>query len=175
LVSGSSGGGAGVSGRPTATGGEPLRPPHVIRPDEVAAWLADSVNTQLTYHRTLRADAQDILEHGVDVTRSRIGAYGQGFYTATDPAVFPGEAVVTLAIRARRPLVGDEPDIADQTDALARRFGRTGRITLAVAAAIRQELLGLGHDAIIVRNAVGEGVDYVIALDSVAVKVVVEP
>jgi hypothetical protein len=58
-------------------------PPHVIAPDEVAAWLADSVNKVVTYHRTTREGAQDIIDRGVDVSRSRIGAYGQGFYTTT--------------------------------------------------------------------------------------------
>ena len=152
-TSGTSGGGAGGSGR-TVVGGEPPRPPHIITPEEVDAWLADSVNQQVTYHRTTRLAAQDILDHGVDVSRSRIGAYGQGFYTATDPEAFPGDTLVGVAIRTRRPLVGDEPDIADESDELGRRFAPGGHITPAVAASIRQELLRLGYDAI-----TGAGVD----------------
>ena len=78
-------------GRPTTTGGEPPRPPHIIRPDEVDAWLADSVNQRVTHHRTTRAAAQDILERGVDISRSRIAAYGQGFYTTTDVRELAGD------------------------------------------------------------------------------------
>ncbi len=38
---------------------------HSIAPDEVDAWLADSVNKLVTGHRTTRAAAQDILEQNV--------------------------------------------------------------------------------------------------------------
>src|SRR5919202_1323840 len=89
------------------------RPPHIIEPDQVDAWLADSVNRQVTYHRTTREAALDTLEHGVDIGRSRIGAFGQGFYTV---AVRPtdlqrGEAAVPVVIRLRRPFVGDHEEV----------------------------------------------------------------
>ncbi len=58
-------------------------------------------------------------------------------------------------------------------DELAEELGaENGRLTPPVAAAIRRELLGRGYDAMIITDAVGDGVDYVIALDSVTVKAV---
>jgi hypothetical protein len=149
------------------------RPPHVIHPDEVDAWLADSVNKRVTYHRTLRADAQDILERGVDIAMSRRGAYGQGFYSATDPKDFPGDATLSVAIRLRRPLVGAIEAIGAEIDAIAHTLpGPGGGLTPRRAVGVRQELLRRGHDGMIVRDAEGDGVDYVVALLAEAVKVV---
>ena len=48
-----------------------------------------------------------------------------------------------------------------------------GRITPTIAAAIRLELMRLGYDGIVVVDGGGDGVDYVIALVSEAVRVVV--
>jgi hypothetical protein len=149
------------------------RLPHVIQPDEVDTWLADSVNRQVTYHRTTREAALDILEHGVDIGRSRIGAYGRGFYTATVSGVFPGDAEVAVAVRTRCPLEGDYEEMHVEMEARTRRLvGRAGGLTPEVAAAIRQELLQEGYDGIIVRDGGGDGVDYIIALESASVKVV---
>lgn len=145
---------------------------HLILASEVPGWLVDSVNKAVTYHRTTRAAAQDILEHGVDVARSRIGSYGQGFYTATDPGAFPGDATLAVAIRTRHPLVGELEEIADQIDAIARVVTGSPRITPAVSAAIRRELVRVGYDGIVVRDAGGDGIDYVVALDSRTVKVI---
>ncbi len=39
-------------GRPGSAGGPVPRPPHLIAPAEVDAWLADWVNRGVTYHRT---------------------------------------------------------------------------------------------------------------------------
>jgi hypothetical protein len=157
----------------SSSGADPPRPPHVIRPNEVDAWLADSVNKQVTYHRTTRALVQDILEHGVDISRSRIAAYGQGFYTATDVSQFAGDADLAVAVRTRHPLVGYVDDMipwfSDLVDLLT---GGRGTLTPAVAARIRQELLDLGYDGVIVRDAGGDGVDFVIALHGHLVKVV---
>ncbi len=169
----SGGSGQGGGGRPPGTGGQPPPPPHVIRPAEVAAWLADSVNKRVTHHRTTHADAQDILERGVEIARSRIGAYGQGFYTVTDPSAFPGDTTLALAVRTRRPLVGDEDVVGRRVDAIVEQVpGARGRITTRVAARIRVELLRSGYDAIIVRDGGGDGIDYVIVLDAAIVRVV---
>jgi len=172
---GGSGSGQGGSGRPTATGGEPPRPPHIIRPDEVAAWLADSANKQVTYHRTTLADAQDIIEHGVDTGRSRIAAYGQGFYTRTTRAkdLQVGETEIAVAIRILRPLAGEYEEIDADIEQRTRRIGGPpGRLTREVAAAIRRELVQDGYDGIVVRNAEGVGVDFVVAFEASSVKVV---
>lgn len=148
------------------------RPPHVITPGEVATWLADSVVTTVTYHRTSPAAARVIVERGVHITRSMIGSFGQGFYTATVPDDFYGDAEVAVAVRTRRPLVGDMASASDEVDRLARRYSPTGRITPVVASQIRRALLAAGYDGIVVRDAGGDDVDYVIALDGDVVKVV---
>ena len=157
-----------------AGSGDPLRrPPHVIAPDEVDAWLADSVNRAVTYHRTLCSAATDILEHGIHISRSRVGAYGQGFYTASDVSQRPGDVDLAVAVRLRHPLVGHADDIDIEIDALVRRLaGTRGRLTPTVAAQVRQVLLAEGYDGLVVRDAEGEGIDYVIALESSSVKVV---
>jgi hypothetical protein len=149
------------------------RRPHVIRPDEVDAWLADSVNKVVTYHRTTSAAAQDILEHGVESSRSRIGAYGQGFYTATSPVGQFGDTNLRVAVRTGSPLLGEIADIERVVDPLVFRLsGGTGRLTVPVASALRREFQELGYDSIIVRDAGGDGIDYVIALQGESVRVV---
>src|SRR4051794_1936927 len=99
-----------------------MRPLHVIAREEVDAWLVDSVNKVITFHRTTRWAAQDIIRHGADITRSHIGSFGQGFYTATRSDVFFGEAEVTVAIRVRRPLVGHLDDVDEQMDDFLARL-----------------------------------------------------
>jgi hypothetical protein len=149
------------------------RPPHLIVPDEVADWLLDSVNGRVTYHRTSVQAAHDIVRRGVDISRSRIGSYGQGFYTATESDPFYGVAELPQAIRLVHPLTGGPDEVAAVVDSIADRLGPGGRlITPPVAAAIRRELRSLGYDGIIVSDGGGDGIDYVIALESRAVKVV---
>jgi hypothetical protein len=153
--------------------GPPTRPPHWIRPDEVDPWLAASVNKRVTYHRTTREAADNILEHGVDVSRSRRGAYGVGFYTATAPVGLYGDTELQVAVRTRQPLAGEPPEVEAVIDPLVLRLSRgTGRLSPPVADALRRELLALAYDAIIVRDAEDQGLDYVIALEAAAVKVV---
>jgi hypothetical protein len=142
-------------------GGWPGRPPHVIAPDEVAAWLADSVNKVVTYHRTTRDAAADTLEHGVDVSKSRIGSYGQGFYTTTETDPLFGPVELTVAVRLHRALRGDIDAVAAQIDAIMPKDhrGLSIGITPQVAATIRLELLSLGYDGIIVLDGGGDGTD----------------
>lgn len=147
------------------------RPSHIISPDEVPAWLADSVVKTLTYHRTTAAAAREIVEHGVQISRSRIGSYSQGFYTATVADPFYGDTELTVAIRALRPLVGDQATIAAHIDEIGDRLG-SNRITPAIAGSMRRELRRLGYDAVVVSDAGGDGIDYVIALRGDIVKVV---
>jgi hypothetical protein len=151
------------------------RPPHLILPDEVDAWLAGSAIKVVTYHRTSVLGARSILERGVDIARSRIGAYGRGFYTATQSDPFFGEVELAVALRLEHPLRGDEDSISDLVSMIAVRLGdRTGRISPAIAEAIRQELLQLGYDGIVVVDAGGDGIDYIIALQEDAVRVVLQ-
>ena len=154
--------------------GEPPRPwpPHLIALGEVAAWLADSVVKTVTYHRTSPEAARFIVERGVRITRSMIGSFGQGFYSATVSDEFYGDAEVTVAVRIRRPLLGDLTSVSDELDRLARRYSRSGRITPPVAERIRLALLAEGYDGIVVYDAGGDDVDYVVALDADTVKVV---
>ena len=158
---------------PTGGGARGRRPPHVIAPDEVAAWLADSANKLVTYHRTTREAAADILDRGVDVSRSRIGSYGQGFYTATDVSQRPGDADLQVAVWLLHPLIGDAVDVDAEIDQVVRRLaGPRGRLTLLMAARVRQVLLAEGYDGLVVHDAEGDGIDYVIALEAGSVKVV---
>jgi hypothetical protein len=151
---------------------EPPRPPHIIRPDEVASWLAESVNKVVTYHRTDATAATDIIAHGVDVTKTHIGSFGQGFYTATHSDPFYGEVEIPVAVRLLRPRVGHMDDLELELDELVEQFRRDRRLTPDVAIQIRQRFLAEGYDGIIARDAGGNGVDYVIALEGSAVKVV---
>lgn len=150
---------------------------HLITPEEAETWLADSMVTSATYHRTTRAAAQDIFDHGVDPERSVRGAYGQGFYTSNDPEAFPGDAIVTVAIKLRHPLIGSVEEIERVIDALSDRLRPQahGRITREVARAVRLELVDLGYDGIVIADAGGDGVDYVVALARETVKVVIQP
>lgn len=147
---------------------------HQIRPDRVAEWLADSVNQSVTFHRTTREAAAAIVADGIDVRASIVGAYGQGFYTSSTPDEFFGEAEVAVAIRLRRPLLGHAEAIADAIDTLIEEtWGRGAPIVGAVARRLRTELLRRGYDGIIVEDGGGDGIDYVIALESASVKVII--
>jgi hypothetical protein len=147
---------------------------HQIRAERVAEWLADSVNQTVTFHRTSHEAASALIAAGVDVLRSTIGAYGQGFYTTSMADEFFGEAEVAVAIRLRRPLLGRAEVVADAVDALIdETWGRGTPIAPAVARSIRTELLRRGYDRIIVADGGGDGIDYVIALQSATVKVIV--
>jgi hypothetical protein len=149
------------------------RPPHLIAPDEVDSWLSVSANRRVTYHRTSAQAAQAIVQHGVDISRSRIGSYGQGFYTATHTDAIYGEVVIPVAIRLTAPLIGDDTSVGSIVDAIADRLAPIGRrITPHVAAGIRRELLSLGYDGMVVVDADGDGIDYVIALDGRSVRVI---
>lgn len=156
-----------------STPGGRRRPEHIITPDEVDAWLADSVVKVVTYHRTTDEAATDIIEYGVDLERSRTGAYGQGFYTATSPEAFRGPAQVALAVKTRRPLIGTVEDVGGVVDDIVKslRPRETGMTRIA-AEVTRMELLRLGYDGIIVWDAGGDGIDYIVAIDSESVKVV---
>ena len=150
-----------------------MRPAHLIAPGEVAAWLADSANRRITYHRTTREAAANIVAKGVDIERSVIGTFGQGFYTVTDPQDLPGDAEVTVAVRILHGLVGPYDAVEDFIDALVhQRFGRQQPITPQIARVIREELRRLGYDGIVAFDGGGDGIDYVIALLPAAVKVV---
>jgi hypothetical protein len=151
------------------------RPPHLISPDDVASWLAGSSVLGITFHRTSREAASRICRRGVDPERSRVGAFGAGFYTATIDEAEYGPARVVVAIRLLTPLTGTFDEVEEIVDRIARSLNPPrGEITARVAAQIRRELLGLGYDGIIVPDGGGDGVDWIIALTREAVKVVDE-
>jgi len=79
---------------------------------------------------------------------------------------------VTVAVRAQRPLMDDANKLEPFFNELAERSGGRGGVTTAVAARMRAALLDLGYDSLIIRDAGGDGVDYVIALHRSQVKVV---
>lgn len=149
------------------------RPPHLILPDEVDAWLADSAVRIVTFHNTDRWAADAILRNGVDMSRARVSTYGQGFYTATQADPFYGDVELVVAVRLVYPLRGDDSFVGSFIDQLADRFGAPGgRLTLPIARSVRRELLGMGYDGIVVEDVDGEGVDFVIALEEQSVKIV---
>jgi hypothetical protein len=149
------------------------RPPHLIAPDEVDAWLADSAVRVVTYHNTDRWAADAILRNGVDIDRCRVSTYGQGFYTATQADPFFGEVQLVVAVRLVSPLRGEDGFVGPLVDRMAEQYGAPGvRLTSSMGRIVRRELLRLGYDGIVVEDATGEGVDYVIALEGHAVKVV---
>jgi hypothetical protein len=70
-------------------------------------------------------------------------------------------------------LVGDLEEIGGLADAVVMAAaGRLMGLTTRLAAVIRLEFLRQGYDAMIVRDAGGDGIDYVIALDGSIVRVV---
>jgi hypothetical protein len=147
----------------------------LIARHEVAAWLADSIIQSVTYHRTSREAAARIRANGVDPARSRVGAFGQGFYTATSEEEEFGPATVAVAIRLRNPMTGSFSEVEEAIDRIALRLNPPrGEITTAVAAGIRRELLRLGYDGIMIPDGGGDDVHWVIALTSDAVKVIDE-
>jgi hypothetical protein len=151
------------------------RLPHLIARQDVAAWLADSVVTAITYHRTSYQAPAHIRASGVDPARSRVGSFGQGFYTSTVEEVEFGSVSIAVAVRLLSPLTGTFAAIEDLVDRIAARLNpRSGALTMAVAVGIRRELLRLGYDGIIVPDGGGDGVDWVIALSGDSVKVVDE-
>jgi hypothetical protein len=151
------------------------RQPHQIDRYQVVAWLAGSIVTRITYHATTAEAARDILEHGVEIERSLEGAYGQGFYTATEPDLFYGPTIVPVAIRLTHALTGTAREIEPVVDAIARRVRPRDRgLTPCGSRAVRRELLELGYDGIVIHDGGGDGVDYVIALDETTVKIVVD-
>lgn len=139
-------------------------------------WLSDSVVKDVTYHRTTVTTARAIKRHGIQITMSRIGTFGQGFYTASSPDTFFGDGELVMAVRLRRPLVGRADDIGDQIDALAARLRPSDpRITWDLAVRIRRELAAIGYDGIVAYDAGGDGIDYVIALVDGVARVVTDP
>lgn len=132
--------------------------PHLIRLRDVAEWLADSVVKGVTLHRTTEQAAARIRDLGVEIEASRISSFGPGFYTATWTDLPEG-------------LV----DVAAVIDDLARIVSpRDPSITPEVAAGIRQHLLELGYDGVVVRDGGGDGVDYVVAILESSVRVVID-
>jgi hypothetical protein len=149
--------------------------PHQIRRRDVAAWLAGSAIQAVTYHRTSHASAFDIRNRGVDLTRSQMASFGEGFYTATTSDPLRGPAEVVVAIRTLRPLIGTPDDVGAMIDGLARLASpRDPSITPEVAAEIRRHLIDLGYDGIIVEDADDAGVDYVVAIAEGSVRVVID-
>jgi hypothetical protein len=105
----------------------PRRLPHLIRPNEVAEWLAGSRVQTVTYHRTDAASARSILERGVNIDRAVRGTFGQGFYTATSPEAFFGPAELVVAVRLDDPLIGHLDDIEAFIDQITDQLSPLSR------------------------------------------------
>ena len=151
------------------------RPPHLIAPDEVADWLADSVNGRVTYHNTTPDAGAEIRCFGVRMDRSRRGSFGQGFYTATSPEPFHGPVSLQVAVRLRSPFLGHLDQAEDYIDDLIARISPSSTaLTPALARRLRRELLEAGYDGLVIGDAGGDGVDYVVALVEDAVRIVTE-
>jgi hypothetical protein len=168
--------GRGVGTGAGGVGGGSPRPGHLIAPGEVNAWLADSAVKSVTYHRTSHQAARDIIAHGIDPSRSFHAAYGQGFYTSTVPDEFFGETQLAIAVRSRNPLAGPAAAVEQIVDDMLWRLRpqARGRMMPDVAMAIRRELLRLGYDGMVIGDAGGDGVDYVVVIAPGTAKVVIE-
>jgi hypothetical protein len=140
-----------------------VRSGHVIRRDEVTAWLADSAVRQVLTHRTTAEDARQILEHGVRIERTaRDLRWGQGFYTSTHPDPQYGDTSVRVAIRLRHPFVADDSiDGQERIDALLQE---------AASEDVRAVLQAAGYDGVVVHFLDGEM--WVVAFADEQVKVV---
>jgi hypothetical protein len=140
----------------------------------VDAWLAGSAVTRVTCHRTDVLSSASIHSSGVRLGWSRGGAFGVGFYTSTEVDEFYGDATVVVAVRLMRPLIGAPDEVEERIDRLHRTVRPADRgLTPEGAAAVRAELLRLGYDGLIVHDAGGDGVAFVIALHPETVRVVV--
>jgi hypothetical protein len=139
------------------------RPVHVISPEEVDAWLADSAVKVITIHRTDVASAQSIITDGVDLTRcSDDAAWGQGFYSRSSADPQYGEATVRVAVRLQSPLeIMDSVRDAGILELLTAQAG-TDDFRAAIQAA--------GYDGVLVHY--GQQL-VVVAFESSQVKVVV--
>jgi hypothetical protein len=81
---------------------------------------------------------------------------------------------LTVAIKTRRPLIGSMAEIESIIDEMGRRLRprAMGRMDRDVAAAVRWELIELGYDGLVIFDAGGDGIDYVVAFLQETVKVV---
>jgi hypothetical protein len=151
------------------------RPPHLIARDDVPAWLADSANQRVTYHNTTPSAAAQIRRSGVRIEASRIGSFGQGFYTSTEPDPFFDDVTVEVAIRLRAPLVGHLDAVEAYMDCLTNRLNpEDPSMTPALARRVRHVLLAEGYDGLVIRDAGGDGIDHGIAIVDGTVRVVVD-
>jgi hypothetical protein len=85
------------------------------------------------------------VKRGVDIRLSRIGAYGQGFYTSTrTPDDQLGDVTLTVAVRLQHSLIGSQERIEGVIDDLIiERYGSFRPITPTVAEAIRRQFIRL--------------------------------
>ena len=116
---------------------------HLIGSAEVDAWLSDSVVTVVTTHCTDRESAQDIVERGVDIQRSRFdAAWWRGFYSRTPAAPQYGEVHVPVAVRLLNPLIlHDSVRGAAVVDDLANRAGTDD---------FRSAIMSAGFDGVLI-------------------------
>jgi len=144
---------------------DPL-PAHLIRPEDVPAWLGGSVNKLITTHRTDEASARSIREHGIRIERSDPdGGWGQGFYSGTRSDAQYGDVSVRVAVRLLRPFLAHDP-IADQ-ERIGALLARAGTDD------IREALMAAGHDGVVVHW--GPGDMWVVAYTSEQVRVLWRP
>jgi hypothetical protein len=141
----------------------------------VERWQADSAVRRLTYHRTVEVVARAILRHGIDVQQSRVGTFGQGFYTSTEPDPFYGAGELVVAMRLRHPLEGHAWEIGETVDRVAGRLRPLDpRVSDEVARAIRRELVSKGNDKLVAHDAGGDGIDFVVASVNGVARVVID-
>jgi hypothetical protein len=153
---------------------QPITSRHIISVAEVSVWLAGSATSIVTFHRTSAFAAREIMKRGVSLERCRTGAYGHGFYSSTVVDDYHGDTTVSVAIRLVRPVVGHMDDVVRMIDDLVyAAYGRLRSLTPDVAMEISRRLLRLRYDGLVIHDAGGDGIDYVVALHPRSVKVVV--
>jgi hypothetical protein len=126
-----------------------LRPSHLIRRREVAAWLAESAVREITVHRTSAAAAARIILEGVRIERSaRDVRWGQGFYTSNRPDPQYSDTSVTVAVRLRRPFVAE--------DSIEGQERIDEMLAEARSDDVRAVLQAAGYDGVVVHFPDGE-------------------
>ena len=143
----------------------PQRRTHLIRREDVADWVADSVVKRITTHWTSEEHARRIREEGIRIKRSEEDAtWGQGFYTTTGFRPDFGDTPVHVAIWAQRPFVAvDRIAALEQIDELLVRAGSED---------VRTVLRAAGYDSVVVHWESGEV--WVVAFLDDQVKVIEE-
>ncbi len=134
-----------------------------IRRSDVGDFLKDSAYPYTAFHgNTNRETYENVAAKGALVEKNKRSAFGQGFYTTTSPGGW-GDDIVEVAVNTTHPWIGTGDEFRAQfTHGIEDKYNA------------HEAVLAAGHDAAILRNQGGEGVDWVIGYRDDIMKIVVE-